>query len=126
MTCDCNKDRIEILVKQGTSLSCNFTVYNKDGTPLLLNDYTISVQVKKYPLAKVNPIRAWEITTGASEGGQITSVDEGKFRVTFTSELTTSLNPDTYYLVIMQVNPDNRIIISGEGDKSGVLRICRQ
>lgn len=126
MTCDCNKDRIEVLVKQGTSRSCNFTVRDKDGTPLLLNSYTIRVQIKKYPLAKIPALREWIIDTNSVDGGRITSIDEGKFTVTITSEVSASLNPDIYYLVIMLVNPDNQIIISGEGDKSGILKICNQ
>ena len=126
MTCDCNKDRLELLVKQGTSQSYNFTVRASDGTPLDLSDYIIKVQIKKYPLAKVSPLIEWDITIDSTEYGQITSVDEGKFYIHLTEDLTTSLNPDTYYLVVMLVNQNNQIVISGEGDKSGVLRICKQ
>lgn len=126
MTCDCNKDKIELLIKQGTSQSYNFTVRNKDGTPLDLSGYFIRVDIKKYPLAKVQSLTSWDINTYSSEGGQITSVSEGKFTLRVTSDVSTNLNPDVYYIVIMLINPDNQIIISGEGDKSGIIKICRQ
>lgn len=126
MTCDCNKDRLEFLVKQGTSQSYNFTVYAPDGTPVNLSDYVVRVQIKKYPLAKINPLVEWDITVDSTDSGQITSVSEGKFYIRITEDVSRNLNPDTYYLVVMLVNQDNQIIISGEGDKSGVLRICRQ
>ena len=77
MTCDCNKDKLELLVKQGTSQSYNFTVRNNDGTPLDLSGYFIRVDIKKYPLAKVQSLVSWDITVNSSEGGQITSVSEG-------------------------------------------------
>lgn len=126
MTCDCNKDRIELLVKQGTSQSYNFTVRGKDGTPLDLTDYVIQVDIKKYPLAKVQSLISNTITVDSTDAGQITNVNGGQFTIRITEDMSTSLNPDTYYIQVMLVNQDNRIIISGEGDKSGVLRICRQ
>ena len=126
MTCDCNKDKLELLVKQGTSQSYNFTVRNKDGTPLDLSGYFIRVDIKKYPLAKVQSLVSWDITVNSSEGGQITSVTEGKFTVKISSDVSTNLDPNVYYIVIMLISPDNQIIISGEGDKSGILKICRQ
>lgn len=126
MSCGCNNDRLELIVKQGTLQSYNFTVHNKDGTPLNLSGYFVRVEIKKYPLAKVQPLVAWDINTYSSEGGQITSIEEGKFTIRVTSDVSTNLNPDVYYIVITLVSPDNQIIISGEGDKSGIIKICRQ
>ena len=37
MSCDCNNDRVELLIKQGEQRSYIFNITNSDGTPLELS-----------------------------------------------------------------------------------------
>ena len=128
MTCNCNSDRVEILIKQGEQRTYNFTIYNSDGTPIDLTNFYIKVEIKKYPLYKVEPLITKYINSVESPDGWIEEPTTGKFTMVIRTEDTTTLNPAEYYLIIYMNSYDNSSIniISGEGDKSGVLKICRQ
>lgn len=126
MTCNCNKDRIELIVKQGTSQSYSLTIRQPDGTPVNLGSYSVEVDIKKYPLLKVKSLVSYTLDTVSSPNGYIVEPENGKIIFRVSEELSSSLNPDTYYLIVQLVNPNNRIIISGEGDRTGILKICNQ
>lgn len=128
MTCNCNSDRVEILIKQGEQRTYNFTIYNSDGTPVDLTNFYIQVEIKKYPLFKVDPLITKVINSESTPNGWIENPETGKFTMIISSEDTIRLNPAEYYLIIFMNSYDNtsKNIISGEGDKSGILKICRQ
>lgn len=130
----CNSDRLVMEVKQGEARSFGFTIEHNelvDGTkeyaPMDLTEYSVTFQVKKSPYFKVEPLIEKIITTEYSEAnGHIYDPTLGKFKVSFTEADTTKLPPDTYYVIIYLINGTTKIIISGEGDKSGILRFCKQ
>lgn len=121
----CNSNRLVVEVKQGEARSFGFTVkHNKE--PMDLTDYTVIVQVKKSPYFKVKSLIEKRVTTELSDSGQIYDAELGRFKITFTESDTTKLPPDDYYLIIFLENGPTKIIISGEGNKSGILRFCKQ
>ena len=126
MGCDCNDERLELVIKQGEQRSYSFTIRDKSGTPVDLSSSTIEVQVKNYPLYKVNSIFTMPLNRESSENGQITDPTNGKFVLTITEEQSSSLVPKEYYLIITMITGTNRVIISGEGQASGVLIVCKQ
>ncbi|MBQ2349748.1 MAG: hypothetical protein II393_00495 [Cytophagales bacterium] len=126
MGCDCNDERLELVIKQGEQRSYSFTIKDKTGTPVDLSSSTIEVQVKNYPLYKVNSILTMPLNRESSENGQITDPTNGKFVLTITEEQSSSLVPKEYYLIITMITGTNRVIISGEGQASGVLVVCKQ
>lgn len=126
MVCNCNESRIELVVKQGASQTFNLTIRDKDTNPVDLTGYEVQVQIKKYPLAKVDSLYEFRLSNIPSDNGYITSIAEGKISIIITSDITSNLPPSIYYLIIMLVSPSNQIIISGEGDRSGILKICKQ
>lgn len=126
MGCDCNDERLELVIKQGEQRSYSFTIKDKSGTPVDLSSSTIEVQVKNYPLYKVNSIFTMPLNRESSENGQITDPTNGKFVLTITEEQSSSLVPKEYYLIITMITGTNRVIISGEGQASGVLVVCKQ
>ena len=128
MVCNCNEDRVEIVIKQGEQRDYNFTLYDSDGQPVDLTNFYIKVQIKKYPLFKVGSIYDKIINNIKSINGWIEEPTTGKFYITFTQEETGNLNPGDYYLIIYMNSYDDTSIniISGEGTKSGILKICRQ
>lgn len=121
----CNSNRLVLEVKQGESRSFGFTIKQK-GEPMNLTDYTVTVQVKKSPYFKVKSLIEKRVTTELSDDGQIYGAELGQFKITFTESDTTKLPPDDYYLIIFLENGPTKIIISGEGNKSGILRFCKQ
>lgn len=125
MTCNCNEGRIELVMKQGTKQSFNLTIQAKDGNPVDLSSYTVQVDIKKYPLVKVDSLISFSVTQDSSENGQITDPTNGKVTVTITED-NSSLSPAIYYLIVQLINPSNTIIISGNGDSTGILKICNQ
>lgn len=125
MTCNCNEGRIELVMKQGTSQSFNLTIKTKEGNPVDLSSYTVQVDIKKYPLVKVDSLISFSVTQDSSENGQITDPTNGKVTVTITED-NSSLSPAIYYLIVQLINPSNTIIISGNGDSTGILKICNQ
>lgn len=126
MGCDCNDERLELVIKQGEQRSYSFTIKDKSGAPVDLSSSTIEVQVKNYPLYKVNSIFTMPLNRESSENGQITDPTNGKFVLTITEEQSSSLVPKEYYLIITMITGTNRVIISGEGQASGVLVVCKQ
>lgn len=112
-------------VKQGESRSFGFTIKQK-GEPMDLSDYTVTVQIKKSPYFKVKSLIEKRVTTKLSDDGRIYDAALGQFKITFTESDTTELPPDDYYLIIFLENGPTKIIISGEGNKSGILRFCKQ
>jgi hypothetical protein len=125
MTCNCNEGRIELVMKQGTRQSFNLTIKTKEGNPVDLSSYTVQVDIKKYPLVKVDSLISFYVTQDSSENGQITDPMNGKVTVTITED-NSSLSPAIYYLIVQLTNPSNTIIISGNGDSTGILKICNQ
>lgn len=125
MACDCNKDRVELLIKQGEQRSYIFNITNADTTPLDLSGKEILVEIKKYPLYKVKPLIEITLSNINNGNGYINDPTNGQFTLTLT-ENESSLNPAEYYLIITMISGSEKIIISGEGDLSGILKICRQ
>ena len=121
----CNSNRLVLEVKQGESRSFVFTIKQKD-EPMDLSDYTVTVQVKKSPYFKVKSLIEKRVTTELSDDGRIYNAELGQFKITFSEVDTTELPPDDYYLIIFLENGPTKIIISGEGNKSGILRFCKQ
>ena len=121
----CNSNRLVVEVKQGESRSFGFTIKQK-GEPMDLTNYTVTVQIKKSPYFKVKPLIEKRVTTTLTGDGRIYDAELGKFKITFTKTDTTELPPDDYYLIIFLENGPTKIIISGEGNKSGILRFCKQ
>ena len=121
----CNSNRLVLEVKQGESRSFGFTIKQK-GEPMDLTDYSVTVQVKKSPYFKVKPLIEKQVTTTLTGDGRIYDAALGQFKITFTETDTTTLPPDDYYLIIFLENGPTKIIISGEGNKSGILRFCKQ
>lgn len=129
----CNSNRLIIEVKQGEARSFGFTIKTKskvDGieeyVPMDLTDYQVIVEIKKAPYFKVQSLIEKLVTTELSDSGHIYDPEAGQFKITFSEDDTTKLAPETYYLIIYLVNGPTKIIISGEGDKSGILRFCKQ
>ena len=121
----CNSNRLVLEVKQGESRSFGFTIKQK-GEPMDLSNYTVTVQVKKSPYFKVKSLIEKRVTTELSDDGRIYNAELGQFKITFSETDTTELPPDDYYLIIFLENGPTKIIISGEGNKSGILRFCKQ
>ena len=121
----CNSNRLVLEVKQGEARSFGFTIKQK-GEPMNLTDYQVVVQIKKSPYFKVKPLIEKRVTTELSDDGRIYNAALGQFKITFTESDTTILPPDDYYLIIFLENGPTKIIISGEGNKSGILIFCKQ
>ena len=121
----CNSNRLVLEVKQSEARSFGFTIKQKD-EPMDLSDYTVIVQVKKSPYFKVKTLIEKRVTTELTDNGRIYDAEQGQFKITFTEVDTTELPPDDYYLIIFLENGPTKIIISGEGNKSGILRFCKQ
>lgn len=126
MSCDCNDDRIEVVIKQGEQRSYVFNITDREGNPVNLTGSTIEVQIKKYPLYKVKSIYEMVLDIASSENGYINNPEGGQFTLTITEEQSGNLNPDEYYIIITLVTGDNRVIISGEGQQSGRFIVNKQ
>jgi len=133
----CKNNRLAMKIKSGEARGFGFTIKTNTGRTdtsgnpiyqaLNLTGYTIEFQIKKYPYYTVEPIINKEITD-LQDGsvGWITDARNGKFTVQITLDDLSKLIPEKdYYLIITLINGDTRLIISGEGDKSGVFRVCQ-
>ena len=135
----CRSNRLVMKIKSGEARGFTFTIKTntglvQDGKPVYrvvdLTDYTVSFQIKKYPYFTVDPIIDKEITF--LQDGTIGWIldqsgdDKGKFIVQITMDDMAKLVPEKdYYLILTLQTGDQRIIISGEGDTSGVFRVCQ-
>lgn len=127
MVCNCNEDRLILLIKQGEDKSFTISIKDRSGVPISLDGKTIEVDVKMYPLYKVKSIFTKTITSNPVDGSYISDADNGKFILKINIDDTKDLPPANYYLVITLINGNGtKTIISGEGDKSGVLKVCNQ
>ena len=136
----CRSNRLVMKIKSGEARGFTFTIKTNSGLTdmngnviynvLDLTDYTVSFQIKKYPYYTVDPIIDKEITL--LQDGTVGWIleqsgdDKGKFIVQITLEDLTKLIPEKdYYLILTLITGDQRIIISGEGDTSGIFRVCQ-
>ena len=135
----CRSNRLVMKIKSGEARGFTFTIKTntgliQDGQPVYrvvdLTDYTVSFQIKKYPYFTVDPIIDKEITS--LQDGTIGWIldqsgdDKGKFIVQITMDDMSKLTPEKdYYLILTLQTGDQRIIISGEGDTSGIFRVCQ-
>lgn len=132
----CKNNRLVIKIKSGEAKDYGITVKVKSGIdesgnlvykPLNLTEYTVDFEIKLYPYFSVEPIIYKHITT-LEDGsvGWITDPLNGKFKVQITLEDMQKLIPNKdYYLIVTLLNGEDRIIISGEGDTSGIFRVCQ-
>ena len=133
----CYKNRLVIKIKSGEVRPVGFTIKSKkvvlgnvEYIPVDLTNYSVDFEVKLYPYNSVEPIIKKSITTiQDSSTGWIyeqTGEDIGRFFVQITEEDMNKLIPEKEYSVIVTlINGTNRIIISGEGDSSGILEVCK-
>lgn len=126
MSCDCNNDRIEMLIKQGEQRSYVFNITDKDKNPVDLSSSSIEVQIKTYPLYKVKSLYDIILDTNSSEYGYINNPTNGQFTLTITEDISGNLPPKEYYIIITMVTGENRVIISGEGQQSGRFIVNKQ
>lgn len=124
--CNCSQ-RLLLEIKQGTSRTYGFTI-KQGGNPMDLTKYTVIFEVKPAPYYTVPDLIYKELTTTSDDRvvGNIYNPTEGQFKVTFNIEDYIKLPPNDYYLVVTLVEGTTRIIISGEGQASGIFRICKQ
>lgn len=133
----CKSNRLVMKIKSGEARSFGVTVktntgtFNTKGEPIYraldLTGYTVNFEIKKYPYYTVEPIINKEITE-LQDGstGWITDPRNGKFTVQITLDDLAKLIPEKdYYLILTLVNGDTRLIVSGEGDTSGIFRVCQ-
>lgn len=132
----CSNKRLVMEVKSGEARGFNFTIktksglLNTDGTPqyipMNLAEYTVEFDIKQYPYYSVKSLVSKVITTTYSADGEIYEPVGGKFRIQVTLDDLKKLVPSQdYYVIITLVNGNTRIIISGEGNTSGVFRFCK-
>lgn len=136
----CRSNRLVMKIKSGEARGFTFTIKTNSGlndingnpeyNALDLTDYTVSFQIKKYPYYTVDPIIDKEITQ--LQDGTVgwilyqSGENKGKFIVQITLEDLAKLVPEKdYYLILTLITGDQRIIISGEGDTSGIFRVCQ-
>lgn len=138
---ECCNNRLVIELQSGEIRNYGMTIETQVGNtgvykPMNLSQYTIEVDIKKYPYASVESLIHKELIE--SEAGlydsyilpQVSSSNPdtdtiGKFVIGFTLDDISLLEPNKdYYIIITLVNGEQRIIISGEGDNVGILRLC--
>ncbi len=133
----CRSSKLIMKIKSGEARGFNFTIKTNtgmtdvSGNPIYealdLTNYIVSFQIKKYPYATVEPIINKTITL-VQDGavGWINDPENGKFVVEITSNDLDKLVPEKdYYLILTLINGDTKVIISGEGDQSGIFRVCQ-
>lgn len=137
MVCSNENNRLLMEVKSGESRGFGFTIKQLTGTqddspvydPMNLSDYNVVFEVKKYPYNSVDALISKTLTTEVDNyTGWILDQDEypGQFQIQLTEIDLDNLVPEQqYYVILTLVNGDTKIIISGEGDTSGILRFCQ-
>lgn len=138
MVCNNKNNRLLMEVKSGESRGFGFTIkqlsgQDEDGNnvyePMKLTDYQVVFEVKRYPYNSVEPLISKTLTTEVDNyTGWILDQDEypGQFQIQLTADDLDNLVPEQqYYVILTLVNGDTKIIISGEGDTSGILRFCQ-
>lgn len=134
MTTQCNKLVME--VKQGESRGFGFTIQQKvfnpdteeyETSPFDLTGLTVEFQVKVAPYFKLPSIidKIISETSDNTTVGTIYNPSEGQFSVIITED-ETLLNPYDYALIVTVIDQDTKYIISGEGNTSGIFRVCKQ
>ena len=131
-----SNNRLVMEVKSGEARSFGFTIEQKGATdlygnvtydPIDLTNYTVEFDIKPYPYFSVAPLISKRVTTTPDEyNGTIYNPTQGQFKVNITLEDLGQLVPSQdYYAIITLVNGDTRMIISGEGNTSGIFRFCK-
>jgi hypothetical protein len=133
----CKHKKLIMKIKSGETKGFNFTIKSNSGlldtdgqpiyNPVDLSQYTIEFQIKKYPYFSVESIIEKTITTAEDNyNGWIYSPTTGQFSIQITQEDMDKLIPEKdYYVILTMVNGDIRTIISGQGDTSGIFRVCQ-
>lgn len=133
----CRNKRLIMKIKSGEAKGFSFTIKSNSGlldtdgqpiyNPVNLTEYTIEFQIKKYPYFTVPSILEKKITTTEDDyNGWIFSPETGQFSIQITLEDMEKLTPETdYYVILTMVNGDVRTIISGQGDTSGIFKVCQ-
>jgi hypothetical protein len=134
MVDDCN--RLVVEIKQGEARGFGFTIQQKvfntetqeyELKPFDLTGMEVHFQVKIAPYFNLPSLIDKIISETSSEVavGLISYPTEGKFKVQIT-EQEALRNPYDYALIITVVDKDTKYIISGEGNTSGIFRVCKQ
>jgi hypothetical protein len=116
-----------ICVKQGEDILRGVRL-KAGGSPLDLSTYNnVTVQVKKAPLVKAQPLFEKVITDTSDENtqGRIVSPSNGEFKIRFTEE-DTSYAPGDYFLVITLNGNGMSDIVSSNCCNQAIYRICTQ
>lgn len=118
------KERLLLEIKQGEDRNFGFTI-KLGGEPFDLTDYQVLFQVKRAPFYKLESlIEKLITTTEVREVGHIYNPIGGQFKVQLSLDDYIKLPTGDYSLIITLLNGTNRIAIAGEGNASGVFRIC--
>lgn len=120
-------NKLIISVKQSENISKQVTI-KQDGNPLDLSSYNnVTVEVKKAPYEKIEPIIQKVITTSSDDRtiGRITDAQAGILQIRFTEE-DTNFPPNDYYLIIYLNGNGNSDIISSKCGSDAIYRICTQ
>lgn len=126
MVCDCNENRAVLIIKQGEQRSYNFTITDVNKNPVNLTGRVIQFEIKKYPLYKVDSLLTIILTEENSPNGYISEPLNGKLVLTLTEENSSAFPPKDYYMIITMITGTEKVIISGEGNNSGILKVCQQ
>ena len=131
---DC--ERLVMEINQGEDRAFGFTIYTRYcdeetgenvSQPYDLTGKTIVFQIKKAPYYSIPPIIEKEITETSDEYnvGNIYNPTGGQFKIQIVQE-ETLFPPMDYYAIIRCKDQTQEFAIAGEGNKSGIFRICKQ
>lgn len=132
----CSSNRLVMEINQGEDRAFGFTIqttYCDEETGQLVTDEydltgkTIVFEVKKAPYYSIPPIISKEITETSDEYnvGSIYNPTGGQFKIQVVQE-ETLFPPMDYYAIIRIKDQTQEFAIAGEGNKSGIFRICKQ
>lgn len=131
-----NCDRLVMEINQGEDRAFGFTIYTRYcnqetgqdvSEPYDLTGKTIVFQIKKAPYYAIPALIEKEITETSDEYsiGNIYNPTGGQFKIQVVQE-ETLYPPDDYYAIIRCKDQTQEFAIAGEGNKSGIFRICKQ